>query len=251
MTSTMTAQQAGSSQASASAGQQQQQQQELMAWYDFRESSSSRSLASRPQQDLPAELQQLAANSGPVSIDITHLFSLQAEAEDTSGSRSRGRAKLSGLQRQRRALQSQYGQQQQLLWVTVHQSQGPAGPAAVWVKPWAAAFDAEQLRVVAGPGGTDTVLCEVQERPDLGQQALAVVEGLRFPGPGSTGSSSNGSNGGESSGSSCSNGGVYDCLVLSSGDFSLVEHENMFPNAMVHCGDGRQLHSARVSGDMR
>jgi hypothetical protein len=162
------------------------------------------------------------------------------------------------LQRQLRALQSQYGQQQQLLWVTVHQLQGPTGPAAVWVKPWAAAFDAEQLRVVAGPGGKDTVLCDLHDRPDLGQQPMAVVEGLRFlPGLGSsngTDGSSSGSNSGDSSGSNGSNGSsvgcVYDCLVLSSGDFSPLEHENMFPNAMVHCGDGRQLHSARVSGDV-
>ena len=266
-TSTLTPQQASKhsrrSQASASAGQEQHEQQQQLLWHDFRDSSSrSRSLGGRqqqhPQQGLPPELQQLPANSGPVSIDITHLLSLQAEAdgEDTSSSSSSSKrqSKFSMLQRQLRALQSQYGQQQQLLWVTVHQLQGPAGPAAVWVKPWAAAFDVEQLRVVAGPGGKDTVLCELQERPDLGQQPMAVVEGLRFlPSPCSTGSSSSGSdgsNGGDGSGSSGSSsaGCVYDCLVLSSGDFSPLEHENMFPNAMVHCGDGRQMHSARVSG---
>jgi hypothetical protein len=264
-TSTLTPQQASkhsrSAQAAAAAGQQQQQEQ--VPWHDFSD-SSSRSLTSRQQQhlqqqELLPELLQLPTDSGPVSIDITHLLSLQAEAEgeDTSSSSSKKRqSKLSMLQRQLRALQSQYGQQQQLLWVSVHQLQGPAGPAAVWVQPWAAAFDVEQLRVVAGPGGKDTVLCELQERPDLGQQPMAVVEGLRFlPGPSNTGSTSSssgssGSNGGDGSGSSGSSsvGCVYDCLVLSSGDFSPLEHENMFPNAMVHCGDGRQMHSARVSG---
>ncbi|KAF6262684.1 hypothetical protein COO60DRAFT_1635681 [Scenedesmus sp. NREL 46B-D3] len=47
-----------------------------------------------------------------------------------------------------------------------------------------------------------------------------------------------------------SSSGWFDYLLLSSGDFSVVEHANMFPNSLSHCGQGRALHNARSAADV-
>lgn len=271
--------------------EQQGQQQPLpppVEWHFFDGgSSSSNSLShqhhrhaqqlQQPMPAVPAELQQLPADTGPAVVDITHLLNLQLAADEQeeqqqsggdsytinnssstwSASRKKQWQKLSLPQKQLRVLESIHGQRQQLLWVTVHQPQGGRGPAAVWVKPWGADLDPEQLRFSEGPLGQVSVLLELGDRPELGQQPAAIVQGLQFaawgvlPVGGSNSTSSTDGNNASSSSdgaSSSSIGGVVsDWLLLSSGDFSTLEHENMFPNALVHCGDGRELHSARVS----
>lgn len=242
-------------------------------WHNFDSSSSSSSSIAgsrtrhvtqhadqdQDQQVLPPELLQLPPSAAPAVVDITYLLDmeLQADAEDNDSWDSRQRSSSSSrrsksdyskrLEQQQRALQSVYGQQQQLLWVTIHQPKGPGAPAAVWVRPWCCSLNPEQLRFKDGFSGSVSVLLELQERPDLGTQPAAVVEGLTFT-PTSTGFGTRSSSSESSSDSSSAEGScVYDYVLLSSGDFSPLEHENMFPNAMVHCGDGRQMHSARVS----
>lgn len=262
-------------------------------WHNFDSSSSSSITGSRrhhathpvdqgqqQQHVLPPELLQPPPSAAPAVVDISYLLDmeLQADAADhdswdsrqhLSSSSRRSKSDYSKrLEQQQRALQSVYGQQQQLLWVTMHQPKGAGGPAAVWVRPWCCTLNPEQLRFKDGPSGSVSVLLELQERPELGTQPAAVVEGLTFT-PTSTGfdtgsssssesgssssssesdsSSSENSSSSSSESSSAEGGCVYDYLLLSSGDFSPLEHENMFPNAMVHCGDGRQMHSARVS----
>jgi hypothetical protein len=263
---------------------------------------------------VPQELQQLPPNNGPVLVDITHLINLQQQADEDDSSSSSGDGgqrwkKKSSVQKQLELL-DRTGLQR-LLWVTIHQPGGGSNAATVFVKPWPAALDADALWFRDGPSGQVSVLLELQQRPDVGQQPMAVVEKLRFAPAAAVDSSSSSSSScagireaGDSSSNSCagskeagesssssiscagskeagdssssssssagseeagdssssssagseeagdsssSSGGVYDYLVLCCGDFSPLEHENMFPNAMVHCGDGRQLHSARVS----
>jgi hypothetical protein len=275
--------------------QQQQQQQSSEAtsasmppWHDFSSSSSNNGRGhyshyhhqhqqqhqQQQQQAVLQELQALPSSTGAVAVDITHLLNLQQQADQEeptwstrSNSSSKGsRKKLSTEQRQLQMLERTG--LQQLLWVTIHQPRGGRSPAAVWVKPWPAELAAESLQFSDVAAGRVSVLFEAQARPDVGQQPMAVVEGLRFchqapmlacssssstsvdAGAAPDSSSSVGRGDGaaaDSSSSDGSSGGVYDFLLLCAGDFSPLEHENMFPNAMVHCGDGRQLHSARVS----
>jgi hypothetical protein len=248
-------------------------------WHTF---SSTAPHQTHQQLPLPPELLQLppAAAAGPAVVDISHLINLQQE-EDTleacssssssseqgwsSSSSSSGGGwsssgkrppKLNKLQRQLRMLDSPYGHRQQLLWMTVYQPEGGDSPAAVWLIPWACDSTPEQLQCVEGPYGQVSVLLQVQQRAAVHQQQqpTAVVHGLRFAPTaavaavdGLSGSSSSSSSADAEADNSSSSSGVYDFLLLSSGDFSPIENENMFPNAMVHCGDGRQMHKARVS----
>lgn len=127
---------------------------------------------------------------------------------------------------------------------------------------------------------------EVQQRPVLGSAPAAVVEGLTFVRHSNSaygsGSSSSSSSVGSRDGSSdeCMHGDLshqqqqqqqdevlsadpavapaeaaqdgswYDYLLLVAGEFSTIEHENMFPNLVVHCSDGRVMHDARDAADV-
>lgn len=110
---------------------------------------------------------------------------------------------------------------------------------------------------------------EVQQRPDLGLAPAAVVEGLTFARHSrmstNSSSSSNGGTGSDisldssekveelvhsTSATVAGHNPWYDYMLLVSGDFSVVDHENMFPNVIVHCSDGRVSHNARSAADV-
>jgi hypothetical protein len=217
------------------------------------------------QQQVLQHLQQAPLSNGPLLVNITHLINLQQQADEDDSSSSGQRWKKKSFIQKQLELLDRTGLQR-LLWVTIHQPGGGSNPAAVFVQPWPAALDVDALHFSDGPSGQVSVLLRLQQRPDVGQQPMAVVENLRFAPAaaventgsisgcvdsweaGDSSSSSSGCTGRQEAGdsSSSSSVGVYDYLVLCCGDFSPLEHENMFPNAMVHCGDGRQLHQARV-----
>jgi hypothetical protein len=230
---------------------QQQQQQLLLQW--------------------PAQLVQPPPADEAVLLDISALW------------RENQQELLAGQQQQQQWQQQQHLllQHQQVVWVTIHQPDGAASPAAVWVTPAKLELTAEQLQLT-GYGEQQHVVVRLQ-RPDMGQAPAAVVEGLTFqhssslkkllsaqrPVAAAAASEGNADAGGAagdaaaakgselstvldtaSMSDSSSSSGWYDYLLLSSGDFSVVEHANMFPNSLAHCGEGRALHNARGAADV-
>jgi hypothetical protein len=223
------------------------------------------------QQQWPAELVHPPAADESVLLDISALW------------RENQREMLAGQQQQQWMQQHLLLQHQQAVWVAVHQPKGPGSPAAVWVKAAQLELTAEQLQL-SGPGEQQQALVRLQ-RPDMGQGPVAVVEGLTFQhsssliaaheglgqavlgaavanagdadAAGDSGEAAAAAPGCEvsmapdsSSPDSSSSSSRYDYLLLCSGEFSVVEHHNMFPNSLAHCADGRALHNARSAADV-